>query len=100
MGRRSNVVAHRVPLGVDLAMFSATVRRQGEHVARIVHVASLSRVKDQVTLLSAAAALQDRGYFFRLEMVGAGPLEEELRALAGCLGIADSMRWRGSIAHD
>jgi glycosyltransferase involved in cell wall biosynthesis len=100
MGRRSTVVAQRVPLGVDLAMFSSTVRPQGEHVARIVHVASLSRVKDQVTLLSAAAALQDRGYLFRLEMVGAGPLEEELRALAGCLGIADSMRWRGSIAHD
>lgn len=100
MGAQSTVAAHRIPLGVDLAMFSPTVRRQGEHVVRIVQVASLCGVKDQVTMLSAAAALQDRGYFFRLEMVGAGPLEEELRALAECLGITDSTRWRGSISHD
>jgi len=99
MGGRSPV-AHRIPLGVDLAMFSPTERRQAKQVARIAHAASLCGVKDQVTLLSAVAALQDRGYFFRLEIVGAGPLENELRALAECLGIGDSTRWRGSIPHD
>jgi glycosyltransferase involved in cell wall biosynthesis len=100
MGRRSTFAARRIPLGVDLAMFSPTRSRQGDRVARIVHVASLCGVKDQVSLLSAAAALQDRGHAFRLEMVGAGPLEGELRALAGCLGIGDTIRWRGSVPHD
>jgi glycosyltransferase involved in cell wall biosynthesis len=57
-------------------------------------------VKDQATLLSAAAALRERGYAFQVDIVGTGPLEAELRSLAWCLGLSDSICWRGAIPHD
>jgi glycosyltransferase involved in cell wall biosynthesis len=92
--------ARRVPLGVDLAMFAPLGQPRHDGPARILHVASLCGVKDQATLLSAAAALRDRGYVFQLDVVGAGPLEPDLRSLARCLGLADRVRWRGAIPHD
>jgi glycosyltransferase involved in cell wall biosynthesis len=92
--------ARRVPLGVDLAMFApGRVPRNGGP-QRILHVASLSGVKDQATLLSAAAALRERGHAFQLDIVGTGPLEPDLRSLAGCLGLSENIRWRGAVPHD
>ena len=92
--------ARRVPLGVDLAIFAPVGQPRNDGPARILHVASLCGVKDQATLLSAAAALRDRGYVFQLDVVGAGPLEAYLRSLARCLGLSESVRWRGAIPHD
>lgn len=97
---RPGSYARRVPLGVDLAMFAPVGQPRNDGPARILHVASLCGVKDQATLLSAAAALRDRGHVFGLDIVGAGPLEPDLRSLARCLGISESVRWRGAIAHD
>jgi glycosyltransferase involved in cell wall biosynthesis len=90
----------RIPLGVDLAMFAPMGTRRNDAPTRILHVASLSGVKDQATLLSAAAALRERGYAFQLDIVGTGPLEPELRSLARCLGLSESVRWRGAVPHD
>jgi len=92
--------ARRVPLGVDLAMFAPMMTRRSDGPTRILHVASLSAVKDQATLLSAAAALRERGYAFQLDVVGTGPLEAELQSLARCLGLSESVRWRGAVPHD
>jgi len=92
--------ARRVPLGVDLAMFAPMRAPQNDGPTRILHVASLSGVKDQATLLSAAAALRERGYAFQLDIVGTGPLEPDLRSLAQCLGLSESVRWRGAVPHD
>src|SRR5262249_48021794 len=49
--------AHRVPLGVDLSEWPPRppVRRDTSAPARLIHVASLNRVKDQSTLLRAMA---------------------------------------------
>src|SRR4029077_2916666 len=90
----------RVPLGVDLAMFAPGKAPHNGRRTRILHVASLSGVKDQATLLSAAAALRDRGYAFQLDRVGTGPLEPELRSLARCLGLSENICWQGAISHD
>jgi glycosyltransferase involved in cell wall biosynthesis len=90
----------RVPLGVDLAMFAPSRAPRNGSRTRILHVASLSGVKDQVTLLSAAAALRDRGYAFQLDLVGTGPLEPELRSLARWLGLSENICWRGAVPHD
>jgi glycosyltransferase involved in cell wall biosynthesis len=57
-------------------------------------------VKDQATLLSAAAALRERGYAFQLDVVGTGPLEADLRSLARSLGLSEKIRWRGVVPHD
>jgi len=92
--------ACRVPLGVDLAMFAPGKPPRNASPTRILHVASLIGVKDQATLLSAAAALRDRGYAFQLDLVGTGPLEPELRSLARCLGLSENIFWRGAIPHD
>ena len=92
--------ARQVPLGVDLAMFAPGRARRNDGPARILHVASLCGVKDQATLLSAAAALRERGYAFQLDVVGTGPLEPDLRSLARCLGLSECIRWRGAVPHD
>ena len=57
-------------------------------------------MKDQATLLSAAAALRECGYAFELDVVGTGPLEPELRSLARCLGLSERIHWRGAVPHD
>ena len=92
--------ARRIPLGVDLLRFTPARRAPADGPARILHVASLAGVKDQATLLRAAALLQQRGYGFELELVGSGPLEPELRSLAGRLGVENVVRWRGAIGHE
>lgn len=97
---RAASCARRVPLGVDLAMFAPGRIPSANGPARILHVASLSPVKDQATLLAAAALLRQRGYAFELEIAGSGPLESELVALAGRLGVDTVARFRGAIAHD
>ena len=96
---RGASLARRVPLGVDLAMFAPGRAPRNASRTRIVHVASLSGVKDQATLLSAAAALEERGYAFQLDVVGTGPLEPELRSLARCLGLSETICWRGAVPH-
>jgi len=97
---RGASLARRVPLGVDLAMFAPGRAPRNASRTRILHVASLSGVKDQATLLSAAAALGELGYAFQLDVVGTGPLEPELRSLARCLGLSETICWRGAIPHD
>ncbi len=66
----------------------------------IVHVASLSPVKDQRSLLRAVDRLRRRGIEATLDVAGTGPLEPDLRALSHDLGIAHSVRFRGEIRHD
>jgi glycosyltransferase involved in cell wall biosynthesis len=96
----AHCASRRVPLGVDLTMFAPLRARRNDGATRILHVASLTGVKDQATLLSAAAALRERGYAFQLDVVGSGPLEAELRSLSRCLGLSDNICWRGAVPHD
>lgn len=51
-------------------------------------------------LLEAAARLAALGHSVRLLLVGAGPLESELQALAERHGFAASMIWAGAVPHD
>jgi glycosyltransferase involved in cell wall biosynthesis len=100
LGSRPPWRMRRIPLGVDLAMFSPADVRPGDGVPRLLNVASLSWVKDQATLLRAAAVLRERGYAFELEIAGSGPLQGELRSLAGRLDLDSTVAWRGEIVHD
>lgn len=68
----------------------------GGEDARIVSVARLERPKDHATLLGALAAMAARRW--RLDLVGDGPLEAELRALAAKLGMAERVRFLGYVA--
>lgn len=91
------VRARRVPLGVDLERWPLRrpVRRKSNEQPRLVHVASLNRVKDQGTLLRAVRVLADRGRDFHLDVVGEDTLNGEIQALAAELGLAQHVRFHG-----
>lgn len=67
-------------------------------VVRVGTVGRLQPVKDQATLLRgfvAARAMSPRGGDLRLVIVGGGPLEAELKALAQSLGVAEVCHFAG-----
>lgn len=88
--------AQRVPLGIDLASWPPQPpRRRRPGPARLIHVASLNRVKDQPTLLRALAALQERGIDYRMEIVGVDTLGGEIQRLATTLGLDGRVHFLG-----
>lgn len=60
---------------------------------RIVSVARFEAPKDHRTLLRSLAQLRSESW--QLDLVGEGPLEREMRALAGALGIAERVHFLG-----
>jgi glycosyltransferase involved in cell wall biosynthesis len=93
--------ARRLPLGVDLAAWPAVApqRRDSQSPLRLVHVASLNRVKDPSTLLHAVALLPRMGLDFRLDIVGEDTLGGQIQALAGRLGISSHTTFHGFLTH-
>lgn len=65
----------------------------------LLHVAALSPVKDQATLLRATALVSSRLPDVHLHIVGGGPLRPALAALAQALGLADRVTFHGAVAH-
>src|SRR5262249_51607398 len=88
----------RASLGVPLELFSP---RPGvvDGPPRLVHVGTLTPVKDQATLLHAFARLRRDSPDTVLDIVGAGPLHPELERLAHVLGLTAAVRFRGDIDH-
>ena len=72
------IVLHRN--GIDLDAFTPPARQEREPV--ILFVGRFVEKKGAIYLLEAARVLQDAGVEFQLVMIGAGPLESELRGLA------------------
>ncbi len=91
------VAACRVPLGVDLDLWPPRqpVRRSAAARARLIHVASLNRVKDQTTLLRALVALRGLGIDFEMHLVGEDTLGGEMQLLAARLGLAARVTFHG-----
>ena len=95
------VSAVRVPLGVDRRLWPprSPVQRRPGRAARLIHVASLNRVKDQTTLLQAAATLSQAGIDFELDVVGEDTLGGEMQRLAAHLGLAARVRFHGFLTQ-
>lgn len=91
------IEARRVPLGVDLEAWPPRkpVRRETSGAARLIHVASLNRVKDQATLLHALAVLDASGLDFRMDIVGEDTLRGDIQALARRLGLDGKVTFHG-----
>jgi glycosyltransferase involved in cell wall biosynthesis len=100
---------HRAPLGVDLNLFRpgparAEAAGRARCVAeapppRLVHVATLTPIKDQATLLRAFAILRERVANVTLDIVGDGPLRHDLERLATELGVAQAVQFWGDVDH-
>jgi glycosyltransferase involved in cell wall biosynthesis len=89
--------ADRIPFGVDLARWpprAPRARRPGAP-ARLLHIGNLNPVKDQATLLQAAAALARQGVDFQLDVAGLDTTGGAVPALATRLGLDDRVRFHG-----
>jgi glycosyltransferase involved in cell wall biosynthesis len=91
--------------GVDASRFAAPQRTLGpdgldpDRPVRLLGVARLVPKKGIEVLLAALAALPPELHW-RYEHVGGGPRRDALTALAGPLGLADRIAWRGALPHD
>jgi glycosyltransferase involved in cell wall biosynthesis len=87
----------RVPLGVDLGEWPSRqpVRRAAGQSPRLIHLASLNRIKDQTTLLRALALLKQSGESFQMEIVGEDTLRGAMQSLAEDLGLSAYVRFLG-----
>ena len=92
----------RVPLGVDTRLFTLPLSNFAKHPSftgnyNLVHVASLSPIKNQRMLLDAVALASKNLNGLQLHMVGTGTLEAELSDLATKLNL--DVVWHGQVAH-
>ena len=99
--RQLGLDAQRVPLGVDLRAWPPTEPRPRNlsQPARLIHVASLNKVKDQTTLLRAMALLASSQVDFELDVVGEDTLDGETQALTHELGLENRVRFRGFLTQ-
>lgn len=67
----------------------------GERAKKIVTAGRLHSQKNQTLLLEAFADFRERRADYKLHIYGEGELEENLKCLAGELGIEDDVVWHG-----
>jgi glycosyltransferase involved in cell wall biosynthesis len=91
--------AEIVPIGVDKSLFVPAARVEGPPW-RLLHVASLNRVKDQPTLLAGFQRLIDRGIDAHLDIVGEDTLNGAIQDLAGTLGIGARVTFHGFLCSE
>jgi len=97
---------HVVPLGVDGKLFTPPSaprpaapwdeRKQG---LRLLYVGPLVRRKGLHSLVEALPLFSRASIPFRLSLVGRGPDEENLRAIASRLGVSDRIEFAGFVAE-
>ncbi len=93
-GLDRKILVHHLGLDLEALSFAA----EGRSRTRVVGIGSFERVKGFADLLQAVAVVRRGGAPVELELVGAGPEEKRLRALAEELGIADRTRFSGWLA--
>jgi glycosyltransferase involved in cell wall biosynthesis len=91
------VSAERVPLGVALDRWPmrAPQPRDVTQPIRLLHVGDIRPVKDQETLMRAAAALQGARVPFTLDMAGFDTLDGTLERSPTVQQLGDRVRWHG-----
>lgn len=100
--RAVGVDATHVRLGVDLSVWRPTHPRPhpaGEPF-RVVHVGSVTPVKDQATLVRAAAVLTRDGVDVRVDLVGEDTEHGSIQRLAAELGVSDRVTVHGFLTQE
>jgi glycosyltransferase involved in cell wall biosynthesis len=67
--------------------------------ARLIHVASLNRVKDQTTLIQAVRLVRDAGCPFHLDIVGADTLDGRIQAMCRGQELQEHVSFHGFLPH-
>ena len=86
-----------IPWGPDVTIFKQSEKTNDE-LLKIIHVANLTEVKDQVTLLKSFALIVKQ-IPSKLRIIGSGSMEGELKALTETLGLSDHVEFLGAIPH-
>ena len=86
--------------GVDVSVFEPGDREASGATPEILTVGRVVPVKGQALLVEALADLHARGIDCRLTIVGDGPQLEDLKALAGRLGVSGAIQFAGAVGQD
>ena len=92
-----SVRVHR--LGVDVEALMKLSRPSGAQMPTMMMVGRFVEKKGHEFGLRAAALLWERGYRFKLNLVGDGPLKPRYLQLVRELGIAEAVVFHGSLSH-
>jgi glycosyltransferase involved in cell wall biosynthesis len=83
-----------IPNGIDLPKLESEPVEQSENGTRIASVGRLERYKGHHRVISALPHVLKQKPDARLWIAGSGPYEEELKSLAGRLGVQDRVEIR------
>jgi glycosyltransferase involved in cell wall biosynthesis len=89
----------KAPLGVDVELFKPQAH-ESQDVFKLLHVASLTPVKNQIMLLQAFDKARMEIPDIQLEIVGDGAQRKELENIAHDLQLNDVVHFHGEIPHD
>ena len=98
LAARHGVATTVIPLGI-VANADVSPRPAQSNTLRLLQIASLSDVKNQVVLIEAVAVLA-RDLDVRLDLVGEDTLDGSLQAYARDLGVAERVVFHGFVAND
>lgn len=98
LAQKHGVDAVTIPLGTCAGHHPRTASRRPDRL-RLLQVASLSHVKNQVLLIEAVALLA-RDLDVRLDLAGEDTLDGSLQAYARDLGVAERVLFHGYVAND
>lgn len=87
-----------IPNGIDTEHFSPSGQRTPHQEIRLITVARLLERKGIHTILEACA--RPTILPVKLDIVGTGPYERELRQLAGTLGLSERVRFLGYVPNE
>jgi glycosyltransferase involved in cell wall biosynthesis len=88
------------PLGVDADQFDGAAQRPAGPPWRLLHIASLNRVKDQATLLNALRQVVDEEPAVHLDIVGEDTLGGVVQSRCAALGLAGHVTFHGFVPTD
>ena len=97
--QRARRRVHPAPLGVDTDLFTPAESQPAQPGARLLHVGTLTPVKDHATLLHAFRAFRSGRPEATLQIIGNGPLRPRLEQLARELGVERQVCFRGEVDH-
>ena len=90
---------HRVYNGIDLKRFPVPVSVTNNPVPRIISIGRLVTFKGFSHLIDACAELSRRGLNFVCEIVGDGPLRDDLQGKIDILNLSSRVKLSGSLSQ-